>query len=241
MTPVIAAAAPEVFGARHLALLGLAAALAVVVVVAARRLRGRDAERPVTTTCGWVLLVASLAWMGWWMLPENWDIGRSLPLHFSDVLRLIAAVALIWRARWAVAITYYWGLTLNTQALLSPHPSQLRLSPVEFPFYWGLHITVLLVAIGLIWGLGYRPQWRDFRLAFGAVLLWAALVMGINALIGTNYGFLNDHPPGASILDLLGPWPIFIFWEIVLVAAVWALMTWPWTRQRRGAGGVRNR
>ncbi|OSM44606.1 YwaF family protein [Nesterenkonia sp. PF2B19] len=234
MSPVIAAAAPEVFGGRHLALLGLAAVLGVVVVWGARRLRGHPAEHRVTCLAGWLLLAASLAWMGWWMLPENWDIGRSLPLHYSDVLRIIAAVALIRRSRWAVAITWYWGLTLNTQALLTPHPSQLRFSPVEFPFYWGLHIAVLLVALVVVWGLGHRPGWRDFRLAYAAVLGWAAIVMVLNSWLGTNYGFLNELPPGDSILDLLGPWPIYILWEIVLVAAVWALMTLPWTRPRPG-------
>lgn len=233
-----AAATPEVFGAVHLGLLGLTVVLGVAVVWAGRRLRGRAVEPRITRAAGWALLVASVLWAGWWLLPGNWDIGRSLPLHYSDVLRYVVVVALILRTRWAIAITYYWGLTLNLQALLTPHPSQLQWPSVEFPFYWGLHIAVLLAPLALIWGLGHRPRWQDFRIAFGAALIWGALIMGVNALIGTNYGFLNEHPPGASVLDLLGPWPIYVLWEIVLVGGIWALMTWPWTRrdrQRRGA------
>ena len=49
-----------------------------------------------------------------------------------------------------------------------------------------------------------------------------------NAITGANYGYLSREPEGASILDLLGPWPVYIFWEAVLIAVVWALMTWPW-------------
>jgi uncharacterized membrane protein YwaF len=37
-------------------------------------------------------------------------------------------------------------------------------------------------------------------------------------------------------LDVLGPWPVYLFVEITLVAIVWALMTWPWERIRRRAG-----
>lgn len=226
---------PELFGAVHLSLLGSTALLGVLVVWGVRRIRGADAEGVATRIAGWALLAVTLMWMVWVMLPANWDVGRSLPLHFSDALRFITAVALIWRPRWAVAVCYFWGLTLNSQALLTPHPDQLMGLSVDTVFYWGLHIAVFLAPLALIWGVGYRPQWRDFAVAYGLTLLWAALAMTVNAMIGTNYAFLNHRPEGSSVLDVLGPWPMYILAQTVLVALVWALMTWPWTR-RAGPG-----
>lgn len=214
-------------------MLALTAALCVLAVWGGRRLRGSEKERPVLRTAGWLLLVLSVGWTLWPMLPANWDIEQSLPLHFSDVLRIIAAVALIRESRWAVAITYYWGLTLNPQAMLTPHPTQLDALSANFAFYWGLHIAVLLAAVVLIWGLGHRPQWRDFCIAYGAALLWAGISMSFNAVLGTNYGFLNRHPDGASLLDVLGPWPLYVLWLVVLAGGIWALMTWPWTIRRK--------
>lgn len=224
---------PELLGGVHLSILGLSALLGLLSVLGARRIRGTATEIPVTRIAGWALLIASLGYLVWGLLPGNWDIEHSLPLHYSDVLRFVTAVALIRRWRWTVAIAYYWGLTLNTQALLTPHPTQLVLSSVNSIFYWGLHIAVLLAPLVLVWGLGHRPAWRHFWWAYGLALFWAALVMPINALLGTNYAFLNRHPDGASVLDLLGPWPVYVVWQVVLVGLVWALMTWPWTR----AGG----
>lgn len=223
---------PELFGGAHLSILGFAALLGVVSVLTAMRLRGSSAESTFTQIAGWALLLASLAYLGWGLLPGNWDIEHSLPLHYSDVMRFITAVALIRGSRWAIAVAYYWGLTLNTQALLTPHGTQLVLSSVNSIFYWGLHIAVLLAPLVLIWGLGHRPTWRHFWWAYALALLWAAVVMPINALLGTNYAFLNRHPEGASVLDLLGSWPVYVLWQIVLVGLVWALMTWPWTRER---------
>ncbi|WP_258933381.1 YwaF family protein [Nesterenkonia pannonica] len=62
-------------------------------------------------------------------------------------------------------------------------------------FYWVLHIAVLLVPLALLrWGC--RPSWRDFGTAYAAAVLWTALAMPMNHLLGTNYGFLNRPPEG---------------------------------------------
>jgi len=49
-----------------------------------------------------------------------------------------------------------------------------------------------------------------------------------NEIAGTNYGFLNAKPSTGSILNLLGPWPWYVLAEVGLIAAGWALITWPW-------------
>lgn len=91
----------------------------------------------------------------------------------------------------------------------------------------------LLAALGLIWGSGHRVDWRGFTLAYGAALAWAAALLPVNSALGTNYGFVNEPPPGTSMIDLLGPWPIYVFWLVILVGTTWALMTWPWVRGDR--------
>lgn len=214
-------------GSLHAAMLALTAVLSVLCVLGMRRIRGAHAQVVVTQCAGWVLLVLSLAWTGWGMLPVNWTIEQSLPLHFSDVLRVVTAIALILRSRWALAISFYWGLTLNLQSLLTPNLTYSDHPGLEFVVYWVLHITVFVVPLVFVWGLGYRPGWRDFGFGYGAAVLWAAAASVVNALLETNYGFLSERPPGPSVLDLLGPWPIYILWEVVLIALIWALMTWP--------------
>jgi hypothetical integral membrane protein (TIGR02206 family) len=52
-----------------------------------------------------------------------------------------------------------------------------------------------------------------------------------NFAAGTNYLYVNEKPPGTSILDLFGDWPWYVAGEVGLMLAVWALMTLPWRRQ----------
>lgn len=225
------------FGAAHLMMLVLVALAAVSAVPLGRWLRGRAGEGPALAAAGWVLLVVAVLWTAWGMLPGNWTVEQSLPFHYSDALRVITAVALISRAPWAIAISYYWGLTLNLQSILTPDLQYLRHPVLEFALYWFAHGAALVAPVLLVWGLGHRPTWRGYRLTLLATVAWAGLATIVNLLTGANYAYLAHAPAGRSILDLLGGWPTYQVWEAVLIATVWALMTWPWSvlTPRRGA------
>ncbi|MDR8019431.1 YwaF family protein [Nesterenkonia aerolata] len=234
----------ELLGTDRMANYGLAHGAMLVVTVLScvvslwwlRRLRARGgpaAVHRVMRTAGWVFLIMTLLWAGWRLLPENFSVSSSLPLQFSDALRFIVAIALIWRVRWAVAVSFYWGLTLNLQSLITPDLTYGPFPWLSFSAFWVLHIVVFAVPVLFLFVDGYRPTWPDFSVTYLITLGWAAVAMTVNALTDTNYGYLNGAPESASILDVLGPWPLYIVSVAVLVAAVWALMTWPFTSQHR--------
>jgi|SRR5690625_14500 len=224
------------YGAEHLGVLVLTVVLAVAVVIVGRRIRGTVLEDRYLTAAGWVMLAVTILWMAWGMLPSHWNIEQSLPLHYSDALRLITAIALLTRAGWAIAVCYFWGLTLNLQSIITPDLNYFDYPVLEFVIYWFLHIVAFVVPILFIWGLGYRPTWRSYGITFLVTVLWAVIAIITNAVTGANYGYLSRAPEGPSILDALGPWPTYMLWEALMIAIVWALMTWPW--QTKAAGHI---
>jgi len=150
----------------------------------------------------------------------------------------------LWSQRhWAFVLTYYWGLVLSSQALITPDVGTPEEGAPDFPHhlfltFFTLHVLVVWAAIYLTWGQRNRPGWRDYRFAIIVTLVWAACTFTFNAITGTNYGYLNRKPPTASLLDVLGPWPLYLLAEVAIVLIVWALMTWPWERSRRHANAV---
>ena len=167
-------------------------------------------------------------------------LDTSVPLQLCDIAELTAAYALWSQRHWAFALTYYWGLVLSSQALITPDIGTPEEGAPDFPHhlfvtFFTLHVLVVWAAIYLTWGRRMRPRWRDYRFAVIATLTWAAFTFIFNAITGTNYGYLSRKPPTASLLDVLGPWPVYLLTEVTIVLIVWALMTWPWERARRPA------
>ncbi len=161
------------------------------------------------------------------------DVRWSVPLHLTDLATVVTACAWWSQRRWAYVLTYYWGLVLSVQALISPALSGPDFPSYQFLGFWAIHLLVVWAAIYLTWGRGMRPRWRDYRFVVVVTLVWAAVTMTFNSIAGSNYGFLNGKPSTASLLDVLGPWPWYVVVGGTLIAAVWALMTWPWDRVRR--------
>lgn len=160
-------------------------------------------------------------------------IADSVPLRLTDLATVTAAYALWSQRHWAYALSYYWGLVLSTQALFSPVLYAPDFPHYRFLAFFAIHLLVVWTAIYLTWGRGMRPRWRSYRIAVVATLLWATVTLTFNAFAGTNYGFLNRKPATATLLDVLGPWPLYLLTGGVLILIVWALMTWPWERNRR--------
>jgi hypothetical integral membrane protein (TIGR02206 family) len=160
-------------------------------------------------------------------------LSKSVPLRLTDLATVAAAYALWSRRHWAYALTYYWGLTLSTQALISPVLKSPDFPHYEFLSFWAIHLLVVWAAIYLTWGRNRRPTWRSYRFVVMVTVVWAVATCAFNSIAGTNYGFLNGKPHTASLLDVLGPWPVYLLTAAVLILAVWALMTWPWARTER--------
>ena len=222
----------ETYGSSHLAVLALFVVGVVVVVLVGRRLRGQPAEQTVRRAFAIVLLCVTIPLQILQLTPGGWNLQTSLPFQLCDLAWMVAAHALWTRHRLSATLTYLWGITLTTQGMLTPDLASDFPEP-RFLMFWGMHVLIVWASFFLVPGLRILPTWRTYRLTVAVTLAWAAVAYVFNLAAGTNYGYLNRLPKNASLLDHLGPWPLYVVLEIAIIAAVWALLTWPWTRSPR--------
>jgi hypothetical integral membrane protein (TIGR02206 family) len=206
-------------------------AIGAVLLVWIGRRQTEAAARTLGRTLGALTGLIYAAVLVYSFIPPS--IMWSVPLQLTDLATTVGAYALWSQRHWAVALTYYWGLALSVQALISPVLRGPDFPNYQFLAFWAIHLLVVWAAIYLTWGRGFRPTWRDYRFVVCVTLAWAVITLTFNSIAGSNYGFLNRKPSTPSLLDLFGPWPAYVLVATVLILIVWALMTWPWQRIAR--------
>lgn len=221
------------YGPSHWAVLVLFAAGAVVVITAGRRYRGTAVAEWISKFLALAILSVQLPFTTYTLLPGQFDLDTSMPLQLSDLAWMAAAYALWTRRQWAFALTYYWGLTLASQALITPELDGFDFPHLHFFMFFSYHLLVVWGALYLTFGLGMRPGWWDYGVTVGATLCWGLVMLAFNSVAGSNYGFLNEKPQVGSLLNVLGDWPWYLLSELAIGLVVWALITWPWVRAGR--------
>jgi hypothetical integral membrane protein (TIGR02206 family) len=129
------------YGPSHWAVIALFAIGAVLLVWIGRRPTERQARR-LGRILGALTAVIYAAILIYVLTPPTLD---SVPLQLTDLATVVGAYALWSQQQWAYALTYYWGLVLSTQALISP-----ALQSPDFPYYQ--------FRTGATFGSGWPPR-----------------------------------------------------------------------------------
>jgi hypothetical integral membrane protein (TIGR02206 family) len=219
----------ESWGTSHLVVLGVWAVGVVVLLAVGPAVRGRPVERPLAVTLAVGNIVFGL--IGTVTEFSDGDVKGNLPLQLCDFAWIPVAWALLTRHPLALALTYFWGLTLSLQAMAQPTLDEAFPDPNFFAF-WGKHVLLVWGAVYATLTLRQGPDWRGYRTAVLWTAGWVAVAMSVNGLLDTNYGYFNAKPDG-TVLDYLGPWPWYVLAEVAIVAGVWFLITLPWVRHRQ--------
>jgi hypothetical integral membrane protein (TIGR02206 family) len=227
------------FGPAHLLALAVVAAAAIALPWLLRRrpalLAPVRASLAVTLVGLTALYIVSLARMG----PLSiWDV---VPLHLCDFLILVALFALATLERNACELLYFWGGTGTLLATLTPDLA-MGWPDWRFVVYFGLHGTVVVTASCLAFGLERPPRRRAALRVFVLTNAYAAVVAVVDVVWGMNFLYLRGKPAAPTLLDWLGPWPLYLVMVEVLALGLFFLLeaplrlaSAPRLRARRGA------
>lgn len=231
MTLATASLMPH-FGTAHFSALAVSLLAGVVLVWLGRTKRWPRALGRVEVFLAMLLLTAyPVGIIARYLdgIPVNTDV--LYPMHLCDVAAVTAFFALVFRHPLAAELTYFWGLAGTGQALLTPSTCY------DFPnftyfVYFQLHSAVVIAAVYLPLGLGWRPR----RGAVLRVWFWGLGYLVLAGLVdwvaGANYAFLREAAEG-SLMEVLGPWPWYIAAMAVLALVLFALLALPFWRPGR--------
>jgi len=229
------------FGPAHLTTLLLTFALPAFLAWLVRRPGGERWGRPIAWTFAAVLVLNQVA-LTIWAVVADVQLKDNLPLHLCDVATFTCAAALVWRHRLSYELTYFWGLAGTLQAVITPDLNVGFPHPEFFAFEIA-HAGLIAAVLFLTLGLAMRPYPRSLLRAFVGVQVYAGVTAVLNWLLDTNYGYLRHKPATASLLDYLGPWPVYIVSLEILALVLFFLCYLPfavadWMRRHPGPSGA---
>src|SRR5436305_4931131 len=208
----------RLFGPLHLSLVLIIAALCVGLSIACRR-KIVDA-RIVRLAVGWGLVVNEFVWWTFRYSHEGLHLWN-LPFQLCDVTLWMSALACLTLSPRVVEFAYFGGfagagMAIVTPDLWSPWPTYPAI------YFFVVHGGIVLGAGVLVYGeiaqLRTGAVWR----AFGMLVAYATIVGTFNAIFKSNYMYLRQKPANASLLDALGPWPMYL----IAGAAVGLALFW---------------
>lgn len=207
------------YGTSHMAVLAFTGFAILLLLAGAKQIRHVPDDRFLRYPAA--ILLTFVAVTSWCISVLRWGVA-GLPLQLSDVALLLTLWGLFQRHRYVREFAFFLGLGGGTQALLTPDVHKDFPSLSWFAFFVthsGVVLSAVYFAVRGGLGLSIRSIWRVWLTGN----VYVAAVMLLNGLWGTNYMYLARKPAQPSLLDHLGPWPVYIFWGELIALALFFL------------------
>jgi hypothetical integral membrane protein (TIGR02206 family) len=214
------------FGGAHIAVLILI--LAGCWAVARRP---PDPGAPLVQAAGWALIITALikpiAFI--FLFDQPWQ--SSLPFDLCRINEVLTGYLLLTRSYRVFEVAYFLAVAGSGIALLTP--DLLHGFPdLRFLLFFISHGLSVLAVVYALSGFRFRPTLHSVGITLAFLAVYTLIMAFVNLLLDANYLFLREKPQGASVLDLLGPWPYYLIWEFGLAILLCLLCYLPFALKR---------
>jgi len=207
----------EMFGADHITGFLFFLLLWVLIPWGSKTYLNRENQKLLGKALALIVMSNYIVWIGLELIAGTFDIKLHLPFHLCRFANLALPFIFFKRNDTLFQILYYWGLSGMMQGAITPDVTHGFPHFHYFRFFIG-HNGMVLVLIYAIVIEGYRPTRQGIMFGFIGINLFLALAAIVNIAIDANYFWICGKPSTASLLDYLGPWPLYILTaEIVAV------------------------
>lgn len=197
----------HLFGRVHLSILCAVPALAAILACIHRAIP--SLARFVRFSVAGALLADTALFYAWQATHHQISFPDHLPLELCDASLVLTIVTLFTLKPLAFDLAYYWALAGASMAMLTPNLWE------PFPSFGGVqffvaHGLTIAAVLYLVWSGQARPRKGSVLRAIVGMNIFAAIVGTFDAIFKTNYFYLRSKPANPSILDYLGPWPVYL-------------------------------
>jgi len=153
----------------------------------------------------------------------TWSVRYTLPLQLTDAISAVSIAALLTRRQMLVELAYFWSYTATLQAVLTPDLGQ-NFPSVFYFTYFTYHVGAIVASSFLVFGCRLYPRRGAVWKVFWITLAWTAIAGAGDLITGGNYMYLRSKPVHHSLLNIMGPWPVYVAGGVALGLALLLLV-----------------
>ncbi|MCM3134218.1 TIGR02206 family membrane protein [Paenibacillus polysaccharolyticus] len=213
------------FSTSHIVVMIIIFSLVILLFLFRHRLRSMSERlrRLVRISLAGFMISCEIVLQIWYVYGGVWSLQTSLPLELCSLSLLLSTLLLLTRKKWLFSALLFSGIAGALMAIVTPN---LGYAFAHFRFiqFFVAHAMIILALLYMTWVEQLRPGWRSVAGSMIFVNIAALVVYGLDVLLDANYMFLRDKPGTPSVLDMLGPYPVYILGEEVLALVLFSLL-----------------
>ena len=113
-----------------------------------------------------------------------------------------------------------------TQALLTPTVN----ADTAYVLFYQFFLSHSLIVAGVLYPIvvfAYRIEKEEFFQAVATTLFILPFIGLVNWLVGGNYFYLARKPDADTLLNILGPWPLYILPLVLIGILIFGILYLP--------------
>jgi hypothetical integral membrane protein (TIGR02206 family) len=217
------------FSPAHIAWLSTALLLIFVTLLIYRRWTQRVKDRFKKAAVIFIIIAEISLWV-WEGVLGHYDIRYSLPLQLCNISVFIEFCAVfIKKSALVKEFAYALSMPSALAALITPgwYAPFFTFQYLEPAL---AHTLLVLIPVLIVWGDGFRPDYRRLPKVCGLLIVCIAAAVAANLHLGSNYMFLA-YVPRDTTLVIFETWfgnPGYELPEFILLLLIWAILYLPW-------------
>ncbi|WP_027964606.1 TIGR02206 family membrane protein [Halalkalibacillus halophilus] len=198
----------ELFSSSHLLALIISIMIVIVTYILRYHIRS-NYQQLATALLVAGLFISELSFHWWFAVHGEWSMQYNLPLQLSSLSLYLCIIMLLTKSFRVFEVVFFISLVSATFAMITP---ELFFGYPHFRFFqfFVAHLVVVLACLYMLWVEKFRPTFFSVVRSFVVLNIIAIFVYLINTLLDSNYMFLNRPPSSETLIDFLGPYPIYL-------------------------------
>jgi hypothetical integral membrane protein (TIGR02206 family) len=161
----------------------------------------------------------------------EFNYQEDLPLHLCSFLGLTVPLLSLTKKFVYYEVFFFLVLAGTLQSVITPD----EYNYLNFPFfrYWFVHAGLVIFMMYATFVYKMKPTLKSVGKSFLGMQVYMLLMFVLNFFLGSNYFYTNRKPDAATLLDLFGDWPQYVFIVELIVIPYFLLIYLPFYLTRK--------